>query len=85
MTCHHVKVGGFPAIICTGSRTKIRTCHCGELATALCDWKMPGGGTCDAPLCEAHAHQPAEGKDLCPRHAKAWAQHPANRQRDLAL
>jgi hypothetical protein len=78
MTCERVTLpGGGSAIVC-GPRQPYDRCRCGRIATLLCDWKMPEGatirksGTCDTPLCERCTTSPAEGKDLCPKHAEAF-------------
>lgn len=46
-----------------------KACRCMGISTALCDWTVEGG-TCDAPLCEqhAHAHPTKANTDYCPRH-----------------
>lgn len=80
MTCHHVSLpGGGSAIVCTSERAK--RCPCGQRETLLCDWKMPNkrSGTCDAPLCPACTTSPAPDKDLCAKHATAWAERKAGR------
>lgn len=81
MKCTPVKfeVDGKPvtAIVCgtRGSRP-IRCQHegCGKPGRKLCDWKVGEGKTCDMQLCDAHATQPARGKDLCPVHSRMWAE-----------
>ena len=41
----------------------------------LCDWKVPlKRGTCDAAVCVNCSTSPAPNKDLCPTHAKAFAE-----------
>lgn len=50
-------------------------CACGWISERLCDWKLPSGRDCDAPLCEYCTTSPAKGKDICPVHVgplKAW-------------
>lgn len=45
---------------------------CGEISTALCDYPVAPGMTCDARLCERHRiKQGAEWQDIdfCPTHA----------------
>ncbi len=73
MPCTHVTLpGGGTAIVC-GIRRRQR-CACGRPATLICDWKTTSrSGTCDAPVCVRCATSPAEGKDLCATHAKAFA------------
>ncbi len=44
--------------------------QCQAMSSLLCDWKLEGGGTCDAPLCEAHGTQVGEDLHLCPIHEK---------------
>lgn len=70
---------GATGIICTGRGSKPPRCvKCGMMADLLCDWRIKGkrSKTCDAPLCNSCTHKPAEGKDLCPEHAKLWATYP---------
>jgi len=73
MPCQHVKIDGVSAIVC-GPRTRRRKCACGRPSSRLCDWKIRGkkSGTCDKPLCDRCARQPAPEKDLCPEHAAEW-------------
>jgi hypothetical protein len=62
---------GDVAIVC-GGHAKTKYCACGREATILCDWKIHleanKWGTCDKPICAAHAKQVAPGKHLCPEH-----------------
>lgn len=49
---------------------------CGWVSGFQCDWKFPGGRTCDRHLCTHHAREVALDKHLCPEHelaALAWA------------
>lgn len=55
-----------------GKRLSAPCSACGYVSTRLCDWKMPGGGDCDRPLCSYCTTSPAPQKDLCPQHALAW-------------
>lgn len=59
---------------------KLKCGGCGRhtLDKRLCDWKLPGGATCDAECCEYCATSPAAEKDLCREHAAAWAVDPRN-------
>lgn len=42
---------------------------CGWMSGYLCDWPVnEAGDTCDAPLCEAHAHVIGEDRHCCPAH-----------------
>jgi len=73
MPCQHVTLpGGGSAIVC-GTRRRQR-CACGRVATLACDWKTPAreSGTCDAPICAKCTTSPAQDKDLCPPHSKAF-------------
>ena len=78
MTCDRV-VGGTVAIVCSATRR----CKCGTRATLACDWKVATrrSGTCDAPLCPRCTTSPARDKDLCPKHAIAFEQWKAARER----
>lgn len=77
MPCSHVRIGGATAIICGPKR--IPTCSsCGSISTRMCDWKLARNKTCDRRLCDACTYQPANDKDLCPEHRRAWEQHPRN-------
>lgn len=72
MTCDRVAMpGGGTAIVCSATRR----CKCRRRATLLCDWKVPerASGTCDAPLCDRCTTSPTPGKDLCSKHAQAFA------------
>lgn len=82
MPCRTVAIpGGGHAIVCGPRPPRKRCSVCGNLgATRQCDWKLkPPPKTCDAWLCERCTHEPAPEKDLCPEHAKAWAQMRAAR------
>jgi len=73
--CEHVTMpGGGTAIVCGGHSR--RQCPCGRRADLLCDWKVPTkrSGTCDAPLCSRCTTSPAEGKDLCAKHAAEFGE-----------
>jgi hypothetical protein len=84
MECRRVPLdGGGAAIVCgRGGRARCSVCR-RRPATRACDWKIGhdegqrgrSGGyvTCDAPLCKRCSHVPAPDKDLCPKHAEAWA------------
>ncbi len=81
MACETVIMpGGGRAIVC-GTRRRQR-CACGRPATLLCDWKAPRkrSGPCDAPICEPCSINVAPDKDLCPAHAKAFAEWRVARQ-----
>ena len=87
MTCSRVKVDGHVVYIRHSGPRLIPCSDCGEISTRLCDWKI-AGGTCDAALCESCTSSPARDKDLCPDHAKIWAEHPDNvkaRQAEFSL
>jgi hypothetical protein len=72
--------GGGTVIICTGRGAKRKpNCACGYTGTRLCDWKIGGGKTCDTPICPRCTFEPAEDKDLCPKHAAEWKRRLAAR------
>lgn len=49
--------------------------RCCAMSTKLCDWPLIEGGTCDAPLCDEHAHSVGPDRDYCPTH---YRRHLAN-------
>lgn len=77
--CIRVKLPGGGTAILTGSFPVESRCHCGKLATRMCDWKVGPTTTCDQPICESCTTSPKPDKDLCPKHAKMWEAHPANK------
>ncbi len=79
MPCVRVSTPTGNAIVCM-SRPRFKACSCGSgrRADLLCDWKVEGG-TCDAKICTACTHVPAEHKDLCPTHAAEWDRRQAER------
>jgi hypothetical protein len=68
-TVMHVKLAGpkskHPKPCCARLATGERCCG---ISSFLCDWPVDGG-TCDAPLCEAHAQAIGPDRHLCPLHA----------------
>ena len=52
--------------------------QCCDISAFLCDWPVAEGCTCDAPLCNAHAHQVGKNKHYCPRHLQEAQQPGAN-------
>lgn len=84
MTCHRFQLpDGSSGFVCTRGARRVRCVGCGELVHdhVLCDWKLTGpkaGKTCDAKICRSCTTSPASDKDLCPAHARAWANHPRN-------
>mgnify|MGYP007030462533 CR=1 FL=1 len=75
MACDLIDLpGGGRAIFCS-SRKRQLCDECGRAATLLCDWKVSErrSGTCDRPICRTCATSPAPEKDLCPEHARAFA------------
>ena len=54
--------------------------RCGQPAVRLCDWKLAYKKTCDAPLCATCTYEPADGKDLCPRHRQKWLEFKSIRE-----
>jgi hypothetical protein len=79
MVCTPIQLPGGARGFACGPRQRRRFCACGAVAPLLCDWKVPAkkSGTCDKPICAAHASQPAPGKDLCPEHTAEWARRQA--------
>ena len=55
------------------------TVQCMAISSILCDWPMEDGRTCDAPLCEEHAHEVGPDRHLCWLHA---ALHGAEQRKD---
>lgn len=47
-----------------------RGTRCMAISSILCDWPVEGG-TCDAPLCEDHAHEVGPDRHLCGLHFAA--------------
>lgn len=43
-----------------------RCAFCGASGLRLCDGPKDGGGTCDRPICPAHARHTEPDLDLCP-------------------
>jgi len=66
MTCEHVRIGDYYAIVC--GRDRVRRCACGRRATLLCD-APKGKGTYDKPLCQHCAVSGGPDRDFCPAHA----------------
>ena len=68
MPCNHIKLpNGITAIVCTRGSTK-RCRYCGRQANLLCDWKLPNGKTCDAPICPRCSVPDGPDKDYCKIH-----------------
>lgn len=44
--------------------------RCMAISLYLCDWPLEAGGTCDAPMCDEHAHQVGANRHLCSLHLK---------------
>ncbi len=45
---------------------------CGASTDFLCDYPVGEGKTCDAPLCDSHAHEVAPNVHYCPGHFTEW-------------
>lgn len=45
-----------------------RQAKCCDISAYLCDWKLPDGQTCDAPLCQPHANLVGPNRHYCPKH-----------------
>jgi hypothetical protein len=82
MVCRPFNRDGMTGFVC-GPRLRIRKCACGSglPADLLCDWKVGEGKTCDLQICRGCSISPAEDKDLCPGHAKAWKAWKAEKAR----
>lgn len=73
----HLKLGGKaaknpPAPCCARLATTnpiVPPRRCCAISTFLCDFELPDGKTCDAPLCAEHAKQIGPDRHLCPWHA----------------
>lgn len=82
MPCDHVKqLDGTQVLVCSRGERRRRRCASGlhptyswgrwaPWAAKLCDYPMPGGKTCDKPLCEACAVNVGSNRDYCPEHAR---------------
>jgi hypothetical protein len=57
------------AIICTRERPR-RCRYCGRSANLLCDFPLPGGKTCDAPICPSCSFPIGPNADYCKVHPK---------------
>jgi hypothetical protein len=56
-------------IICSRGRRKAPRCKwCSNTSTKLCDYKLPSGKTCDAPMCDIHAKRIGPEVDHCMWH-----------------
>lgn len=94
MKCDYIRIGDTEAIVCGSDgrrRQPLKVCCGCRMLTARkqCDWKIPYTGpkpfrTCDAWICEKCATSVGPDKDLCPTHAKEWAEHPKNPARKSA-
>jgi hypothetical protein len=79
LTSESGEVIGF---VCGRRRAACSVPGCRREYEVLCDWKLKGakaGKTCDAKLCGKCTTKPAPDKDLCPAHARAWAEWKAAR------
>lgn len=73
MQCARVRMLDGTVAIVSGNFPRLVTCRtCGIVAAYLCDWRLPGGKTCDAPICGVHAFEAEPEKHLCPRHQLAY-------------
>ena len=67
----HIKFSGrgkppAPCVAKVGVGDKQRQCC--DISGYLCDWPHSEGGTCDAPLCQAHAAEAGRNRHYCPTH-----------------
>jgi hypothetical protein len=67
MTCQRIE--GF-GVVCFRRQRPARCSvgGCRRPHTRLCDFRMIGGATCDAKLCERHTHAQGGDRDFCPTH-----------------
>jgi len=86
--CVHVDLGGgsFAIARIAGKRPEpCRFCR-KKPSERLCDWKVAGGKTCDAPMCAECAIHVGKDKDICPAHREAYERWAAQQpQMALAL
>lgn len=78
MACTPLVVDGqVLGIVCSrGQRTaRCSVPGCGRASTALCDFRLRSGKTCDARLCSAHGGSESGAPDVdhCPAHRKLAA------------
>lgn len=71
-TMMHLKLSGKlaknpPAPCCGRIQIEGADHRCMAISSILCDWPVEGG-TCDAPLCEQHAHQVGPDRHYCRAH-----------------
>ena len=57
-----------PAPCCARIQIEGRNVRCMAMSTKLCDFKLDDGRTCDAPLCDEHAHDMGKDRHLCGLH-----------------
>ena len=70
--CERIKTSDGVEFVVCGIRRQL-CIHCRHEAKFLCDWKVKGRrGTCDRPICAAHAREVAPDKHLCGEHSQAW-------------
>ncbi len=80
MPCDHFKLpGGGAAIVCSRRAKRMRCVACFAAGGYQCDWKLPGGKTCDAHICPTHALKVGDDKHLCPLHQEAYEAWKAKR------
>ena len=61
-------------------------CHrCAGVGDFLCDFPVGDGKTCDAPMCEQHAHEIGIELHYCQAHYDMWQQFKASGGVDKAL
>ena len=67
MPCSHLRVGGSDVIACSRQPRRRRCHYCNAWATMECDFPAPGrrSGTCDRPICPAHATPVGKNRDYC--------------------
>jgi hypothetical protein len=75
--CERVDLGNgnFAMVRFGGKRPERKKCAwCDKWSTKLCDYRLSPAAqvthvkTCDAPMCDEHAHRIGPDRDLCPNH-----------------
>jgi hypothetical protein len=54
----------------TPSNPVVPSQRCLAPSSFLCDYALPNGKTCDAPLCAEHAQEISPDRHLCQRHRR---------------
>ena len=70
MPCYIRTQNGHTVIACarTSHQKQAHCRYCGRPAPLLCDYPLPGGGTCDAPICHKCSVRVSSNTDYCTVH-----------------